>query len=460
MDVSSEIYDQYQYALKAGKKNVRKRRRQKLYIHPEILDDMINETDCSKEKLGEIDVPAELIIGTKTAARAMAFLAVFMPLLSEGTEFANKWRQVCRYHLSDTGISDSPTAYEYLGRFYILEGNKRVSVLKSYGACQITLDVTRLVPPKSNNPSIIRYYEFLDFYRNSKLYSIQFSKPHQYRKMLELMQISEDHEWNRSERINLTGFMVRLDAHLDKYKITYNHCDCLVALMELYDYETLINMKDKELDHAISINRNRLMHGKGLYRVLCISDEADMMLYSDRAINILRDFDFIISCGDLRPEYLEFLVTVSNKPLYYVHGNHDDRYDENPPGGCICIDDDVVEYEGLKIMGLGGSIRYSRAKYQYTELQMERRIKKLRHKIHKAGEINVVVTHAPIKGYGDLQDYAHMGFECFEKLLNDLHPKLWFFGHVHINYDYKLKRVIEYKDTKIINCYGKYLIEF
>ena len=460
MDVSTETYEQYNYALRQGKKNVRKRRRQNLSIHPEVLDNIVNVYDCSQERLGQIDVPADLIIGTKTAARALAFSSDFMPILRDGTEFAAKWREVCRYHLSDTGITDAPTAYEYLGKFYVEEGNKRVSVLKSFGAYQITLDVIRLLPPKSNKSIIVKYYEFLDFYQLSKLYSIQFSKNHQYKKFQSLLGFEKDHVWSRAERIAVAGFLGRLETHLQKYKITYNHCDCLVALMEIYGYENLINMKDKELDKAIHDNRVRLSYGHGLYRVVCIADEEDFALYSEYARTELKNIDFIVSCGDLKPEYLEFLVTMSNKPLYYVKGNHDDRFETDPPGGCTCIDDDVIEHQGLKIMGLGGSIRYSQAKYQYTELQMERRIRKMRRKIRNAGNIDIVVTHAPIRGYGDLPDYAHQGFECFEKLLIDLHPKYWLYGHVHLSYEYRLKRVIEHKDTKIINCYTKFFLEF
>ncbi|MBQ3295242.1 MAG: metallophosphoesterase [Erysipelotrichaceae bacterium] len=460
MDVSVETYEQYHYALRAGKKNVRRRKRENRNIHPEVLDNIVNVYDCSQERLGQIDVPASLIVGTKTAARTLAFSSDFMPILKDSTEFASKWREVCRYHLSDTGITEAPTAYEYLGKFYVEEGNKRVSVLKSYGAYQITLDVIRLLPPRSNKSAIIRYYEFLDFYKLSRLYTVQFSRNNQYQKFQKLMGFEEDHVWTRLERINLAGFFGRLESHLQKYKITYNHSDCLVALMEIFGYENLVKMTDKELDKVISINRYRLIYGHGLYKIICIADEEDMALYSEHAQKELKDIDFIISCGDLKAEYLEFLVTVSNKPLYYVKGNHDDRYETNPPEGCICIDDDIVEHQGLKILGLGGSIRYSQAKYQYTELQMERRIRKLRRKIRQAGNIDIVVTHAPIKGYGDLADYAHQGFECFEKLLLDLHPRYWLFGHVHLSYQHRLQRVIEHKDTKIINCCGKYRIEF
>ena len=460
MDVSIETYEQYQYALRAGRKTLRRRKRQNLSIHPQVLDDLVNVYDCSMERLGTIDVPARLIVGTKTAARTLSFSSDFMPLLRDGTEFSAKWRQVCKYHLSDSGITEAPTAYEYLGRFYILEGNKRVSVLKSYGAYQITLDVTRLLPPKSNSSTITRYYEFLDFYKLSNLYEIQFKKDGQYKKLQKLLNMEEDHVWTRNERINIVGLLGRLNSHLDKYRIRFNHCDCMLALIEIYGYETLVNMTDRELDKAISSNRKRLAYGHGLYRVMCIADEEDTLLYSDYAKRGLEDIDFIVSCGDLKPEYLEFLVTLSNKPLYYVKGNHDGRYDKDPPGGCICIDDDVILHEGIRIMGLGGSIRYSQDKYQYTDLQMQRRIRKMRRKIREHGGADIIVTHATIKGYGDLHDYAHQGFECFEKLLSDLHPEFWLYGHVHMSYEHKLQRVIEHKGTKIVNCCGKYKIEF
>ena len=262
------------------------------------------------------------------------------------------------------------------------------------------------------------------------------------------------------ERIKLVGFFGRLKTRLEWYGIKADYCDCLLALMELYGYEELCAMNDAKLDEAILSNKVRLSYGHGPYRIMCVADEEDLGLYSQYAKIELKGIDFLISCGDLKPEYLEFLVTMSNKPLFYVHGNHDGRYDQTPPAGCICIDDDLYIYQGIRILGLGGSFRYSQDKYQYTEVQMERRIRKLRWKIFKAGGVDIVVTHAPIKGYGDMEDYAHQGFACFEKLLNELHPKYWLYGHVHLRYDYRLERTIQYKETQIINCNTKYEITY
>lgn len=456
----TETYEQYHYALRKAKQSVRMRRRQDKPIHPAVLDDLVKVYSCSSERLGEIDVPADLIVGTKTAARTSSFSYDFMPLLKDKSEFAAKWRAVCAYHLSESGIAEAPTAYEYLGKFYIVEGNKRVSVLRSYGAVFITLDVTRLLPPKTDRMAVQAYYQFLEFHKLSKLYSIQFSRPQYYGRFQKALGFEEDHEWTRMERITVVGFFGRLRSHLEKYKITANPSNCMLALLEIYGYENLTVMSDQQLDKAIRDNKVRLDHGHGPYKIMTVADEEDLGLYSGYARTELKDIDFLISCGDLHAEYLEFLVTMANKPLFYIHGNHDSRYEEKPPEGCICIDDDLYIHDGIRILGLGGSYRYSNEKFQYTEVQMERRIRKLRWKIRRAGGVDIVVTHAPIKGYGDMEDYAHQGFACFEKLLNELHPKFWLYGHVHLRYDFRLKRIIEHKETQIINCNTKYEITY
>ena len=460
MERPSEAVQQYEYALKKGKKEVFHSRLHKTEPYLKVLNNIVESEKLNSTDLGEIEVPAELIVGTRTSGRALSFSSGFMPLLNIKTEFAAKWINVCRYHLSDTGISEAPKAYEYLGKFYIEEGNKRVSVLKSYGAPFITLDVKRLIPEQSDSPEIRLYNEFLDFWRLSRLYSLQFSRPGYYKRLLKYLHMEEDHVWDRSERITLVGFFERLSAELDKKGVRTNHADCLVALLEMYTYEFLVQMSDKQMDKIISEHKVRLSHGKGFYNIECIADEEDPLLYSSSITHILKDTDFIISAGDLKKDYLEYIVTLSNKPLFYIHGNHDDSFLDNPPEGCICIDDDLIEYEGIRILGLGGSIRYSNDHFQYTELQMQRRIRKLKLKILKAGGVDIIVTHAPIAGYGELEDYAHQGFECFRKLLEDEKPRFWFYGHVHTNYDPLKQRVHAHKNTMIVNVSGRHSVKY
>ncbi len=460
MNMRSEAQEQYRYARKKARKVITKRRIKQLKAYLPSLDEYVNEQKCSIVELGNIDVPTDLIVGTRTASRQLSFAYNFMPLLDERSEFAYKWIKVCEHHLSETGITDPPEAFEYLGKFYIGEGNKRVSVLKSYGAAFITLNVKRLIPEKSERREIQLYYEFLDFYKLSKLYSIQFSQPGYYKRLIKYLGYQEDHVWTRHERIVLVGFYERLSAELSRKKIQANHADCLVALLEMYTYDFLTSMTDRQLDKVISEHKVRLAYGKGFYTIECIADMENSVLYSSSVAQALKDVDFLISAGDLSADYLEYIVTLTNKPLFYIHGNHDDHYDVKPPGGCICIDDDLIVYQGIRILGLGGSFRYSNAKYQYTELEMKRRIRKLFFKIKKAGGVDIIVSHAPIKGYGDLPDYAHQGFECFLKLLEDLKPRFWFYGHVHINYASNLPRLHAYKNTMIVNVTDRYRAKY
>lgn len=142
------MIEDYRSALRAGQRAYRAcvARGQSPYLA--VLDDILNGVDIvAQEPLGLVDIPAESIVGTKTSGRHTAFAANFMPLLEEDTEFAAKWSILCQAHLEE-GIHTPIIAYEYLNKFYVQEGNKRVSVLKYYEAVTIPGTVTRLVPAR------------------------------------------------------------------------------------------------------------------------------------------------------------------------------------------------------------------------------------------------------------------------------------------------------------------------
>lgn len=194
-------------------------------------------------------------------------------------------------------------------------------------------------------------------------------------------------------------------------------------------------------------------------KILVVSDEECPALWDYYVPGRLAGFDLIISCGDLKSDYLSFLVTMARCPVVYVHGNHDGHYDQRPPEGCDCIDDGIIEFNGVKILGLGGCLRYHPGPYQYTEKQMRQRIRKLYFKLKLLGGVDIVVTHSPAEGLGDADDPAHWGFEALREFLDKYHPAYMLHGHVHRSYGVSPQRIIEYGESKLINCCERYVLE-
>lgn len=193
-------------------------------------------------------------------------------------------------------------------------------------------------------------------------------------------------------------------------------------------------------------------------KILVVADEESKYIWDHFDQSKFSDVDLMISCGDLKQEYLSFLVTMIKAPLFYVHRNHDTSYMTIPPEGCTCIDDTMITFKGIRIVGLGGSHRYRPGDFQYTELQMKWRIFKLRPKLWLKKGVDILVTHAPVFKLGDGDDLCHKGFECFIPFMDKYKPKYLLHGHQHLNYG-RNQRNHNYKDTKIINGFGYYFIE-
>ena len=188
-------------------------------------------------------------------------------------------------------------------------------------------------------------------------------------------------------------------------------------------------------------------------RILAVSDTDSKYYYDYYTSGKLEGIDLILACGDLHREYLEFLVTMSNRPVLYVHGNHDEGYDQNPPEGCVCVDDQIYIHNGIRILGLGGSYRYREGKYMYTEKQMRRRIRKLWFQLRKHKGFDILITHAPARHINDFDSLSHRGFECFVSLLDQYKPKYFVHGHIHKSYGIDIPQVTARGDTIIINAF-------
>lgn len=196
-------------------------------------------------------------------------------------------------------------------------------------------------------------------------------------------------------------------------------------------------------------------------KILVLSDVESKYLWDYFEKTKVENIDLIISCGDLKSEYLEFLATFSKAPILYVHGNHDDSYDRKPPEGCICIDDRVYVFNGIRIAGLGGSMRYNIGKYQFSESEMRKRATRLWFKIRKTKGIDILVTHAPAAGFNDGEDLPHKGFEVFNRILQKYKPKYYLHGHVHLTYKWNQQRECIYNEhTTVINGFERYIFEY
>lgn len=194
-------------------------------------------------------------------------------------------------------------------------------------------------------------------------------------------------------------------------------------------------------------------------KVLCVSDTVTPEFYNRLDAERFGRVDLLLSCGDLPPEYLSFLVGAFNAPLYYIRGNHDIRYDSKPPEGCVDIHGRMVQHGPLKILGLEGSRWYNGGPCQYTEAQMRKIVWRLRPKIWWNKGVDIVLTHAPPRGVHDAEDLCHRGFSVYRKLMDWHSPLYLLHGHIHDRFTDDAQRITRHGSTRVINCYGYYGFE-
>jgi predicted phosphodiesterase len=199
-------------------------------------------------------------------------------------------------------------------------------------------------------------------------------------------------------------------------------------------------------------------------KILLVSDQESKFIWEHFDADRFKDIDFILSSGDLKSEYLSFLVTMVNKPLFYVHGNHDLEYTRKPPEGCDSIDGCLVRYRGLRILGLGGCMKYGCDKgssippYQFSEKEMARRIRRLSGKINQNKGFDILVTHSAAAGICDGQDLCHTGFHSLLTLVDLWKPSLMVHGHMHMGFG-RGKRYVEHGPTKVYDAFEYHILE-
>ena len=251
-----EAVFQYKEALKRGQKYYKAAISRGRHPFPPVLDEILDESTVSgRVRLGLINVPSELIVGIKSAGRGPALAGNFMPLLDERSEFAQKWISLCADHLGDEGIRDPIVCYEYMGRFYVQEGNKRSSVMKSYDAPSIPAMVTRIVPEYSEDREVRAYYDFMRFYELSGLYTLRFGRREQYAKLQSALGFEPEHVWSESERRSVSAAMVHLKGAYNKVSLDKEGVslpEALLAMLELFSLEEIKKLSAAELTKKLT----------------------------------------------------------------------------------------------------------------------------------------------------------------------------------------------------------------
>lgn len=245
---------EYEKAYKMGKKEYQARLMGGELPTLKVLDDILPRNHrYSEMPLGIVQIPMNRIVGTKTEDRSNAFAANFMPILMGNTEFAVKWAALSTSHMEE-GIRDPIKAYEYMNEFYVQEGNKRVSVLKFFDAVSVPGQVTRILPPKTQEKSNKIYYEFVDFYELSKINYIYFSGLGSFAKLQEAVGKAEREEWTEDDRLDFSAVYATFSAEYkagggDKLPITTG--DAFLAFITLYDYRSLAEKTSAEMRELV-----------------------------------------------------------------------------------------------------------------------------------------------------------------------------------------------------------------
>ena len=300
------MMEDYINAKKAGDRQFRQDASKKRNPYLPVLDDLLTtEIATNTEWVGFIEIPLSLVVGTKTASRANSFASNFMPIADKNSEFAYKWISLYEYQV-ESGITDPVKAYEYMGLFYIEEGNKRVSVLKYLDNPSIYANVTRILPKKTAETEL--YYEFLDFYQVAPIYEIQFTKKGSYQKLARIMQMSLTERWPDDLVRSLEGAFIRFSKVFYEnggQELDFSAADAFLKYLSIYSFDSLLDIRGAKLENRVHNIWNELL-------VEAKPDEARILNQEVESKNFLVNLLFgTASYSEQRPLKIAFLLAGS-----------------------------------------------------------------------------------------------------------------------------------------------------
>lgn len=247
--------NEYLKAQKLGEKRFQAAVAKNEYPYLPVLDEIISPSDTVGEvNLGLQTISLDRVVGTATAARTTAFASNFMPILDYHTEFGAKWSALCASHIEE-GIHDPIKVYEYMNKFYVIEGNKRVSVLKYFGADSVPAMVTRKIPRKNDSIENKVYYEFMDFHKQTGINYVHFSQTGGYDKLREFIGLDNEREFSDDERLDFNSAHLAFErAYLAKKgseDLTITIDDAMLVFLNVYGYEALKKMSAAEVKDSV-----------------------------------------------------------------------------------------------------------------------------------------------------------------------------------------------------------------
>lgn len=247
--------EEYRKARQAGLKEVKFWQSKGISPWLPVLDEILaEEQTCGEVSLGLVDVPLELIVGTRSAGRSRALSRSFRPLMEEDSEFACKWTALCKAHMEE-GINDPIQVYEYMHTFYVAEGHKRVSVLGHYGAVNIPALVTRVLPARDGSVASNIYYEFVEFSKLSGVNYLWFSAPGRFPRLQAAVGKAPGESWSENERRKFYSFYAAFSAlyggkSAQEFTGLLTTADAMLLFLDIFDYEQAKNFSSSQMKAA------------------------------------------------------------------------------------------------------------------------------------------------------------------------------------------------------------------
>lgn len=269
----------YMSALKLGKKEYHACVNKGAYPYLPVLENLVSDDEIDSEVSLSVDqIPLRLVVGTCNASRTNAFAGNFMPLLDWGTEFSAKWASLSDSQVNE-GIRDPIKVYEYMNKFYVLEGNKRVSVLKYFNAVTVNAEVIRKIPKKSDNPEVKIYYEFMEFYKCTRLNDIYFSEVGSFPSLMKLVGIEPDKKMDEDAKKDFVSCFLSFKNAFDSRggdRFDYPVGDAFLRFIHIFGYDTVKKMTPSDMAKNVA---------KSWAEFVLLSEDSAVDLKMDPTVN-------------------------------------------------------------------------------------------------------------------------------------------------------------------------------